>query len=92
MIRALLEKPKPHEIRARTPNPQADQRRATPQTPYERPSQRLQSRRVWLKYNLILEFDGWQGHGHRHAFESNRKRDQIMLANGLRTLRSLIGN
>jgi very-short-patch-repair endonuclease len=41
----------------------------------------------WPQYNLIVEFDGWQAHGHRHAFENNRKRDQIMLANGLRTLR-----
>jgi len=41
----------------------------------------------WPQYNLILEFDGWQGHGHRLAFESNRKRDQVMLAAGLRTLR-----
>lgn len=41
----------------------------------------------WPQYNLILEFDGWQAHGHRHAFESNRKRDQVMLAKGLRTLR-----
>lgn len=41
----------------------------------------------WPQYNLIVEFDGWQGHGHRHAFEDNRKRDQIMLANGLSTLR-----
>jgi very-short-patch-repair endonuclease len=41
----------------------------------------------WPQYNLIVEFDGWGAHGHRHAFESNRKRDQIMLAQGLRTLR-----
>ncbi|MBV8219332.1 MAG: DUF559 domain-containing protein [Solirubrobacterales bacterium] len=41
----------------------------------------------WPQHNLILEFDGWQAHGHRHAFESNRKRDQVMLAAGLRTLR-----
>ncbi len=41
----------------------------------------------WPHHNLILEFDGWQGHGHRLAFESNRKRDQVMLAAGLRTLR-----
>ena len=41
----------------------------------------------WPQHNLILEFDGWQGHGHRLAFESNRKRDQVMLAAGLRTLR-----
>ncbi|HUA05787.1 MAG TPA: DUF559 domain-containing protein [Solirubrobacteraceae bacterium] len=42
----------------------------------------------WPQHNLILEFDGWQAHGHRHAFESNRKRDQVMLAAGLRTLRA----
>jgi len=41
----------------------------------------------WPQHKLILEFDGWQGHGHRLAFESNRKRDQVMLAAGLRTLR-----
>lgn len=41
----------------------------------------------WPEHKLILEFDGWQGHGHRLAFESNRKRDQVMLAAGLRTLR-----
>lgn len=41
----------------------------------------------WPEHNLIVEFDGWQGHGHRRAFESNRKRDQVMLAAGLRTLR-----
>ena len=41
----------------------------------------------WPQYNLILEFDGWQAHGHRHAFENNRKRDQVMLAKGLSTLR-----
>jgi very-short-patch-repair endonuclease len=35
----------------------------------------------------VFEFDGWQGHGHRLAFESNRKRDQIMVAAGLRVLR-----
>ena len=41
----------------------------------------------WPQYNLIVEFDGWQAHGHRQAFESNRKRDQIMLAKGMSTLR-----
>jgi very-short-patch-repair endonuclease len=41
----------------------------------------------WPQHKLILEFDGWQGHSHRRAFESNRKRDQVMLASGLRTLR-----
>jgi very-short-patch-repair endonuclease len=41
----------------------------------------------WPSHALVVEFDGWQAHGHRHAFESNRKRDQIMVANGIRVLR-----
>ena len=41
----------------------------------------------WPLHALVVEFDGWQAHGHRHAFESNRKRDQIMVANGIRVLR-----
>jgi very-short-patch-repair endonuclease len=41
----------------------------------------------WPEQGLVLEFDGWQAHGHRLAFESNRKRDQVMLANGLRAMR-----
>jgi very-short-patch-repair endonuclease len=40
----------------------------------------------WPQYNLVVEFDGWGAHGHRLAFESNRKRDQILLAAGIRTL------
>ena len=36
----------------------------------------------------MLEFDGWQAHGHRHAFERDRKFDQVMLANGLRPMRA----
>ena len=34
-----------------------------------------------------MEFDGWDAHGHRLAFERNRKRDQVMLAHGLRSMR-----
>jgi very-short-patch-repair endonuclease len=41
----------------------------------------------WPEQRLVLEFDGWQAHGHRHAFERDRKRDQVMLANGLRAMR-----
>ena len=41
----------------------------------------------WPEQGLVVEFDGWQAHGHRLAFESNRKRDQILVANGLRVLR-----
>jgi very-short-patch-repair endonuclease len=36
----------------------------------------------------VLEFDGWQAHGHRRAFERDRKRDQVMLANALRVMRA----
>jgi very-short-patch-repair endonuclease len=36
---------------------------------------------------LTLEFDGWQAHGHRLAFEKNRRRDQVLLAAGIRVLR-----
>ena len=41
----------------------------------------------WPSHGLVLEFDGWDAHGHRLAFESNRKRDQVMVAAGLRVLR-----
>ena len=41
----------------------------------------------WPEYGLVLEFDGWQAHGHRSAFETDRKRDQVLLANGLRVIR-----
>jgi very-short-patch-repair endonuclease len=41
----------------------------------------------WPEHGLVLEFDGWQAHGHRHAFEDDRKRDQVMLANALRAMR-----
>jgi very-short-patch-repair endonuclease len=41
----------------------------------------------WPAEGLVVEFDGWRAHGHRLAFESNRKRDQVMLAHGLRVMR-----
>lgn len=41
----------------------------------------------WPEQGLVLEFDGWPAHGHRHAFEGDRKRDQVMLANRRRSLR-----
>jgi very-short-patch-repair endonuclease len=41
----------------------------------------------WPAEGLVVEFDGWDGHGHRIAFESNRKRDQVLLANGIRVMR-----
>ena len=41
----------------------------------------------WPAEGLVVEFDGYGAHGHRLAFESNRKRDQVLLAHGVRTLR-----
>jgi very-short-patch-repair endonuclease len=41
----------------------------------------------WPEQRLVLEFDGWQAHGHRGAFDRDRKRDQVMLANGQRSMR-----
>lgn len=41
----------------------------------------------WPEHGLVLEFDGWQAHGHRSAFETDRKRDQVMVAHGLRVIR-----
>jgi very-short-patch-repair endonuclease len=41
----------------------------------------------WPEHGLILEFDGWRAHGHRRAFENDRKRDQVMVAHGLRVIR-----
>ncbi|HKO29145.1 MAG TPA: type IV toxin-antitoxin system AbiEi family antitoxin domain-containing protein [Solirubrobacteraceae bacterium] len=41
----------------------------------------------WPEHGLVLEFDGWQAHGHRSAFETDRKRDQVMAAHGLRVIR-----
>ena len=42
----------------------------------------------WPAEQLVLEFDGWQAHGHRQAFERDRKFDQVMLAHGLRPMRA----
>ena len=42
----------------------------------------------WPAQRLVLEFDGWRAHGHRLAFERNRKRDQVMLANGIAVMRA----
>jgi very-short-patch-repair endonuclease len=41
----------------------------------------------WPAERLIVEFDGWRAHGHRHAFKNDRKRDQILVAAGYRVIR-----
>lgn len=42
---------------------------------------------LWPAEKLIVEFDGWGAHGHRLAFEKDRKRDQILVAAGYRVIR-----
>jgi hypothetical protein len=87
IIRSLLKGPAPHPVRKRTPNPQTNRASAAPKPLTNVHLHGYVADAFWPHHNLILEFDGWQGHGHRLAFESNRKRDQVMLAAGLRTLR-----
>ena len=41
----------------------------------------------WPAERLAVEFDGRKAHGHRIAFDNNRKRDQVLLANGVRVMR-----
>lgn len=40
-----------------------------------------------VESQLVVEADGWQYHGTRDAFESDRRRDQLLLDAGLRTVR-----
>jgi very-short-patch-repair endonuclease len=42
---------------------------------------------LWPAQRLIVEFDGWGAHGHRHAFDKDRRRDQILVAAGYRVIR-----
>jgi very-short-patch-repair endonuclease len=42
---------------------------------------------VWPDLKLILEFDGWQYHGKRKGFETDRLRDQHLLIADQRVLR-----
>jgi len=41
----------------------------------------------WPAERLAVEFDGRDAHGHLLAFDANRKRDQVLLANGIRVMR-----
>lgn len=41
----------------------------------------------WPEERLIVEFDGWGAHGHRLAFDKDRKRDQKLVAAGYRVIR-----
>jgi very-short-patch-repair endonuclease len=42
---------------------------------------------LWPEDRLVVETDGWAGHGHRIAFEDDRKRDAWFQAAGYRVLR-----
>jgi very-short-patch-repair endonuclease len=42
---------------------------------------------LWPEQRLIVEFDGFQWHGHRAKFESDRARDATFVAHGYRVIR-----
>jgi very-short-patch-repair endonuclease len=42
---------------------------------------------LWPGTNLIMETDGWEDHGTRSAFESDRERDAWLVAQGFRVVR-----
>ena len=42
---------------------------------------------LWPEHRLVVETDGWAGHGHRVAFEEDRKRDAWLQAAGYKVLR-----
>lgn len=42
---------------------------------------------VWWKERLVVEVDGFAFHGHRAAFERDRRRDADLAARGLRVIR-----
>jgi very-short-patch-repair endonuclease len=41
----------------------------------------------WPDHRLVVETDGWQGHGHRAAFEDDRTRDAWLQASGYTVVR-----
>jgi very-short-patch-repair endonuclease len=58
--------------------------------PEPRTQQRIAGFRVdavWPEHRLIVELDGIEGHGHRSAFERDRRRDAILIAKGWRVIR-----
>jgi very-short-patch-repair endonuclease len=42
---------------------------------------------LWADRRLVVEFDGYQFHGHRLAFERDRQRDATLVAGGYRVIR-----
>jgi very-short-patch-repair endonuclease len=58
--------------------------------PFPRTNVRLagyQADFLWPKQRLIVEVDGFQFHGHRYAFERDRKRDAAHVLAGYRVIR-----
>ena len=41
---------------------------------------------LWRARNLVLEFDGFEFHRHRHQFEADRHRVQVLTAAGYRVI------
>ena len=41
----------------------------------------------WPEHRVIAELDGYEFHVHRRAFETDRLRDQVLMAAGWRTVR-----
>jgi hypothetical protein len=48
---------------------------------------RVAQRLRQLEHNLVVEVDGHQLHGHRSAFERDRKKDQILIVAGYTMIR-----
>jgi very-short-patch-repair endonuclease len=42
---------------------------------------------LWPEQRLVVEVDGYQFHGHRSAFERDRRKDQVLIAAGYRVVR-----
>jgi very-short-patch-repair endonuclease len=42
---------------------------------------------LWPDRRLVVEVDGYQFHGHRSAFERDRRKDQVLIAAGYRVVR-----
>jgi len=42
---------------------------------------------LWSDRRLVVEFDGYAAHGHRVAFERDRRRDAVLVAAGYRVIR-----
>ena len=87
MIRALIEDPRLTRSEKERASTRLIKQAQLPKPLTNVPVHGYKADVYWPQQGLVVEFDGWQAHGHRLAFESNRKRDQILIANGLRVLR-----